>query len=131
MRRAHLQVAAALFALSLAAAAAVFGAHEFVGEFGSTGQTMSCGSVWGLIETDNLNAATCQDDLRSRVTLVAALIGVAGMVALAVPALTFGRPTSWSRRRRIALAVGLTATSLVPIVMIAVGRHLIWSVSGA
>lgn len=128
---ASLTIALLTFSLAISGSAAVLGASEFVGEFGRTGQPMTCGSVWGLIETDDLNGATCQGDLRARLTTVAWLVGIAGMSALAVPAIVRGGPPSWSRRRRVALAAGLAATILVPTLMVAVGRHLIWSVAGA
>lgn len=113
-------------AIILLGLGAWLGSHEFVGEFGRTGQSMECGSVWGLPTNDGLNAATCVGDLRDRVTLVAAIIGAAGVVALATPTLVL-RQSARSRLLVVAVAFPL-ALSLA---MLALWRHFIWRVTGA
>lgn len=116
-------------ALLLVATAMWLGAHEFVGTFGGTGEVKSCGSVWGLSSTDDLNAASCQSDLRDRLTLVAGLVGLAAAVALVVP-LTLRRASVESRARRFGLLLALGIPLTISTAMIGVGRHLMWSVSG-
>lgn len=113
---------AAIVAVVLWVFAAVLGAEQFDGTFGVTGIEVQCGSVWGLRATDDLNAKSCADDLRDRVTLVAVLVGL-GLLIVSVAA-------AW-RRSRVAMTFACATPVVLTIVMIAVGRHLIWSVSGA
>ncbi|HEX5613976.1 MAG TPA: hypothetical protein VFZ83_02365 [Acidimicrobiia bacterium] len=116
-------------AILLLALAAWLGAHEFSGTFGVTGQPVSCGSVWGLTRTDNLNAMSCTDELRTRVTVVAVLVGVAGLLASVPWVITSGR--AWSTARRWLFAVALGVPIALAVAIVVVGRHRIWSVSGA
>jgi hypothetical protein len=106
------------------------GAHEFVGTFGNTGEVKSCGSVWGLPNTDDLNAASCQGDLRDRLTLVAGLIGLAAAVALIVPLTLRRASTESSPGRKFGVLLALGISVVISTVMIGLGRHLMWSVTG-
>lgn len=131
-RRVCLIGSAAVVAV-LVVTAAMLGAHPFKGEFGATGEPKTCGSVWGLRNVEDLNAATCAQDLRDRVTLVSIVLGVAfatgavGMVDVASM-----RNARASRGRKVGCALSLVgASAAVAVMLIAVGRHLIWSVSGA
>ena len=116
-------------AFAIALVAIWLGAHEFVGTFGSTDQPLSCGSVWGLPSTGDLNAASCEGALRARLTLVAVLLGIAGMLALGAP-LMLRRPTESSTRRRVLISAALVTPILIAVLVVVMGRHLIWSVSG-
>lgn len=127
--RSRYLICAAALALVIALGAAWLGTHEFVGTFGGTDEPMTCGSIWGLPKTDDLNAASCVGDLRDRLTLVAALLGIAGIVAL-VPPVMLRRSQKSSTKRRLGALVALGAPILMSVMMIVVGRHLIWSVSG-
>ena len=110
--------------------AAWLGAHEFVGTFGATREFKRCGSVWGLANSSDLNAAICQGDLRDRLTLVGGLIGLGAAVALIAP-LTLRRPSNKSSpRRRFGILLAFTISIMISIVTIGVGRHLMRSVSG-
>ena len=113
-------------AIALLGLGAWLGSHEFVGEFGRTGQPMQCGSVWGLPTNSDLNAATCKGDLRDRLTLVAVVIGAAGVVAFVTPALT-RRPSARLRLLVVAVVVPLVVSTA----MIVLGRHFISRGSGA
>lgn len=113
-------------AIALLALGAWLGAHEFVGEFGRTGQPKECGSVWGLPTSGDLNAATCKGDLHDRVTLVAVVIGTAGVIRFVTPVLAYRQST-----RRWLLVVAVTVPLVVSTVLIVLGRHFISRVSGA
>ena len=117
-------------ALTAIAVAAWLGSRRFVGTFGSTGQPKSCGSVWGLLAVGDLNAATCQPALLNRLTLVGALLGVGG-VAAAVALTIRHRQAHPSRTGNRALVAALLVPLVLSVVVVAVGRHLAWSVSGS
>jgi hypothetical protein len=117
-------------ALLIVMNAAWLGAHEFVGTFGATGELESCGSVWGLANSSDLNAASCQGDLRDRLTLVGGLIGLGAAVALIAPLTLRGASKKSSPGRRFGVLLALTISIMISMVTIGVGRHLMWSVSG-
>jgi hypothetical protein len=108
------------------------GSRETTGTFGITDRPTSCGSVWGLPGTDDLNAASCVDELRGRVTLVGALFATGAFLTLMSALGIDGRYRHGSRARR---AATLAAATLLPLAsaatIIVSGHHLIWSVSGA
>ena len=123
-------LAAEIAAIALLAIAAWLGAPEQVGTFGQTGRPVSCGSVWGLPGTDDLNAATCTDALRTRVVAVGSLVALAGALGFGAPVvLRSGR--AWSTRRRMALSAAVALPLALGVVFVLVGRHMIWSVGGA
>lgn len=118
-------------ALAAVAVAAWLGSREFVGTFGATGQPMTCGSVWGLLTAADLNAASCKPDLLNRLTLVAALLGASGLaIAAALTSRHRQAHPSSTGNRALVVAVVLVPL-LLSVVVVAVGRHLAWSVSGA
>lgn len=124
-------VSAAIAVAALTGAAAVLGAEQFNGTFGVTGIPKSCGSVWDLPAIGDLNAATCEGDLKNRVTLVSVLIGVAlAIAALATIDLLSAR-TGAPRHRKAWSVFAVVASGFITAALIVVGRHLIWSVSGA
>ena len=105
-------------AIALVMAAAIAGAESFEGTFGATSNAVDCGSVWHLYWPGYLNAASCTDELRSRLTMTAVLVGLA--TAVAASAL-------WPRRLPWVLLPG----AALAVAMLAAGRHFIWRVSGA
>jgi hypothetical protein len=124
-------VGAAIAVAVLTGAAAVLGAEHYEGTFGVTGTPKSCGSVWGLPTVDDLNAASCVPGLRTRVTLVAILIGVALAIAALAAIDVVSARTSAPRHRAAWSVFAVVASGLVSTALIVIGRHFIWSVSGA
>lgn len=113
-----MRVGGGVVAVVLFLLATWLGAESFAGTFGVTDTRISCGSVWHLPWEGDLNAASCRDELRGRLTVTAGLVGASIAVA---------GVTAWPCRAGWLLVVGL----VIGLGMVAYGRHLIWRVSGA
>ncbi|MCZ7528815.1 MAG: hypothetical protein M5U14_22030 [Acidimicrobiia bacterium] len=117
-------------AVLLVLLAGVLGAETLDGTFGSTGEPKTCGSVWGLVSVDDLNAATCTGALRARLVTVSSMLGLAlTLLVLALVEVRTPRGSGAARRWWMIVAVGLGVLGAGA--MIAVGRHLAWQVGGA
>jgi hypothetical protein len=92
---------------------------------------MSCGSVWGLRSATDLNGASCKPDLLGRLTLVAAVLGVGGVAGGLALATRGGHAQRGTFRSRALLVAALLGPVILFVVVVIVGRHLVWSVSGA
>ena len=128
-RRTRLLVYIESLALLIVVVAALLGAHEFIGTFAGTGEVMSCGSVWGLPRPGNLNGASCQSDLRDRVTVVALLLGLAAAIALIAPLTLHWSAMKHSPRRWLGALLAFGIPIALSVAIIVAGRHLIWSIS--